>query len=68
VYDCSLMVCRALRAGTNYAADETVFDPTYGPPEKYLEVKGVVGRCRFTTGLPLVDCAWLTAREATSTL
>ena len=34
---------RALPAGTNYAADETVFDPTYGPPEKYLEVKGVGG-------------------------
>ena len=30
-----------LRVGTNYAADETVFDPVYGPPEKYLDVKGV---------------------------
>ena len=30
-----------LRVGTNYSSDETVFDPVYGPPEKYLEVKGV---------------------------
>ena len=30
-----------LRTGTNYSADETVFDPVYGPPEKYLEVSGV---------------------------
>ena len=30
-----------LRVGTNYDKDETVFDPTYGPPEKYLDVKGV---------------------------
>ena len=30
-----------LRTGTNYSADETVFDPVYGPPEKYLAVKGV---------------------------
>jgi hypothetical protein len=27
--------------GTNYSPDETVFDPVYGPPEKYLDVKGV---------------------------
>ena len=25
-----------LRTGTNYSQDETVFDPVYGPPEKYL--------------------------------
>lgn len=30
-----------LRVGTNYSPDETVFDPIYGPPEKYLDVKGV---------------------------
>lgn len=30
-----------LRTGTNYSPDETVFDPVYGPPEKYLDVKGV---------------------------
>jgi serine/threonine protein kinase len=30
-----------LRTGTNYDKDETVFDPVYGPPEKYLDVSGV---------------------------
>lgn len=30
-----------LRTGTNYSKEETVFDPVYGPPEKYLDVKGV---------------------------
>ena len=25
-----------LRTGVNYSEDETVFDPVYGPPEKYL--------------------------------
>ena len=30
-----------LRTGVNYSKDETVFDPVYGPPEKYLDVSGV---------------------------